>query len=57
MSSRYWQATLSRIVVEGQRGPSWGGALLLGELAMPLPNMSMETMKWRAGSIARPGPK
>ena len=56
VSRRCWQATLSKSVTCGNRGPSCGAAELLGEEENPLPNRLIETMKWRAGSMARPGP-
>ena len=52
VSSRFWQATLSWRVTAGKRGPSKGGAVLLGDDERPLPNMLIETMKWREGSSA-----
>ena len=51
-SRRCWQATLSKRVTVGKRGPSQGGGVLLGEDERPLPNMLTETMNQRAGSSA-----
>ena len=52
VSSRCWHATLSWRVTSGNRGPSKGGAVLLGEDDRPLPNMLIETMNQREGSSA-----
>ena len=52
VSSRCWHATLSWRVTAGKRGPSNGGAVLLGEDERPLPNMLIDTMNQRSGSSA-----
>ena len=52
VSSRCWHATLSYGVTTGKRGPSNGGAVLLGEDDSPLPNMLTDTMNQREGSSA-----
>ena len=49
-------STLSRMVVTGNRGPSSGAGVLLGEEETPLPSSSVATTKNSAGSRARPGP-
>jgi hypothetical protein len=55
VSSRCWQTTLSYIVTCGNAARSSGGGVLLGDEDRPLPNMFGTTMKYLAGSIARPG--
>ena len=40
----------------GKRGPSNGAGVLLGDEEKPLANISVATMKYFAGSSARPGP-
>ena len=40
----------------GKRGPSNGFGVLLGDDEKPLANISVATMKYVAGSSARPGP-
>ena len=52
--SRCWTLMLPNRVIAGNTGPSCRAGVLLGEDDMSLPNMLTETMKWRAGSIARP---
>jgi hypothetical protein len=55
-SSRRISSTVSRMVVTGNRGPSNGGGVLLGEDETPLPSSSVAITKNSAGSSARPSP-
>ena len=52
VTSACCKRTLSRIVTTGKRGPSQGGAALLGEDDSPLPMRFRTTMKYLRGSSA-----
>ncbi len=55
-STRLDASTLSRIAIAGKSGPESGAGVLLGDDDCPLPNISVATTKYLAGSSALPGP-
>src|SRR4028118_1036940 len=56
VSRRCWASTWSAKVIRGKCGPSKGGGVVLGDVESPLFSWFGTTMKYCAGSQARPGP-